>query len=333
MRLFFLLLIMSQSWTVVIRAGCPFLKDKFHSKFPVNTSATSINDSIYSPTTPVAKSFSSRSLKDVKVRPQLAKALATSYETLNQLAKSHIAFIEFKDLDAFFKREHESIPYPTWLTQLQRKAPKNPPQFGSVSSPVSLKKIGEGVRSEVYFFSTSKGNQKQNYYYRPLSPQLISIARKHLAAHTLNQLLSLEYAPITFMAIVNGKLGTVSQEVKGSSLSLETAKISGLEKDGVRAFEFLVGNIEAFNGNYLITKAQKVKVFDHDYAFIPGIMTEYANYMGHVPDKLPSNFLAKLKTLNPDLIKKELSPYLTHGELTSLIFRREVLLIYGALVN
>jgi hypothetical protein len=171
--------------------------------------------------------------------------------------------------------------------------------------------------------------------------------RLTLAAAKLNQFLGLKTVPAQRFAVVNGKLGLVSDFVEGITLPNlnQTKPVQRLREAGslddrshsdAMAFEFLVGNNDAKKADTIVGTDGRVVCVDHNYAFTRGL-TQYFPAEGtlgmQLPEKYTPGFVAAIAPLRRDggnleqrrLFVQTLSPHLTDAEIEATLFRLDII--------
>lgn len=171
--------------------------------------------------------------------------------------------------------------------------------------------------------------------------------RLTLAAAKLNQFLGLRTVPDQRFAVVNGKLGLVSDFVEGVNLPNlnQTKPLQRLREAGslndhshsdAMAFEFLVGNNDAKKADTIVATDGRVVCVDHNYAFTRGL-TQYFPAEGalgmQLPEKYTPGFVAAIAPLRRDGGNLEqrrhfvhtLSPHLTEAEIDATLFRLDII--------
>jgi hypothetical protein len=171
--------------------------------------------------------------------------------------------------------------------------------------------------------------------------------RLSLAAAKLNQFLGLKTVPAQRFAVVNGKLGLVSDFVEGITLPNlnQTKPLQRLREAGslndhshsdAIAFEFLVGNNDAKKADTIVATDGRVICVDHNYAFTRGL-TQYFPAEGtlgmQLPEKYTRGFVAAIAPLRRDggnleqrrQFVETLSPHLTDAEIEATLFRLDVI--------
>lgn len=163
----------------------------------------------------------------------------------------------------------------------------------------------------------------------------LHVLRKTYASSWLNQKLKLDTVPRARFASVNGRFGLLSDFARGD-LPTHTGKTVGFSSEeidpyhlcDVMAFEFLIGNTDVHNGNYHIDSDGRIRVFDHESAFVPGVHYHAWKRIGHeLPFHYNPSFLSALLSLSPEDLKEDLGVFLLPYELEGVLFRRDVILL------
>ena len=184
----------------------------------------------------------------------------------------------------------------------------------------------------------------KTYYLRTIQRDMLdSYTRKvrlELSASTLNQTMGLQVVPKTKLVKVDNVVGSLSESVVGHVIehSRSTDPSRRMEAHG---FEFLVGNVDSLSRNMLVDREGVVKVFDHDFAFVLGIVKTlhhdenaklrlYANseslFGPTLPETYTEEFKAGLRKLTDKQIEKKFEYLLNEDERQALRFRRDILL-------
>ncbi len=211
--------------------------------------------------------------------------------------------------------------------------------LGSDSAPIPSEPI-ERTDGDVQEVTTPKGVK----YFRPMHGAFSEgeKPRKTLAASILNKMVNLKTVAQTKWAKVNGELGTLSDKAPGDRLESAhkpyelLAKADPHSLANATSFEFLAGQKDGHYRNIAIDpKTGEVTVFDHDTAFVAGLVAvtgEHASeqrdmIMGAtLPEKYTSQFVEALKALKPSAVKKKLENVLSEEEIEGVLFRRELML-------
>lgn len=190
-------------------------------------------------------------------------------------------------------------------------------------------------------------DQGKDYYFRPIHGGFSTATqpRKTMATSALNQAMNLSTVPRSRWAKVNNELGSLSDAAPGipfNQIRQFRDVLSQLAEhypeilSDLMAFEFLIGNKDAVRRNTMIDNQNViVKVFDHDNAFLAGLVPikgENSEDQSEVlfgvnlPETYTANFVERLKALTPPKLKALLSPFLSEAEIEGVMFRREIIL-------
>ena len=167
-------------------------------------------------------------------------------------------------------------------------------------------------------------------------------AARTLAAARLNQAMGLNTVPKTKWARVNGRLGSLSDVAPGKELRkpiqtyINKGKIDSESLSNLKAFEFLVANVDGVIRNVHLDQEGKLKMFDHDFAFAEGLIdhkngafkiTEWEKVAGDdLPDFYTQEFINGVERLTPQKIKRSMQYLLSQEEIDGIIFRRKIIL-------
>jgi hypothetical protein len=100
-----------------------------------------------------------------------------------------------------------------------------------------------------------------------------------------------------------------------------------------RAFDNLIANEDRHQGNYLITDDWRIVLIDHSRSFRTSrefteelIFTSDHRDGTMIMRQLPRSFLDRIQTLDFDLLKDLVGPYLTNKEIRSVLMRRDLVI-------
>ena len=151
------------------------------------------------------------------------------------------------------------------------------------------------------------------------------------AAYRLDRLLGLGRVPPSVPRVVKGRAGTVTLWIEGTIME-KTRQSRGLEPpDAFRweqqrrimaVFDNLIGNLDPNLGNILIDQSWTLWFIDHTRAFVTS--TSLPNPGGVT--KCERGFYTRLRELDPEVLRRELEPYLNGAEMDALLARRERIL-------
>jgi hypothetical protein len=150
-----------------------------------------------------------------------------------------------------------------------------------------------------------------------------------LAAYKLDRLLGLNMTPISVTRKYAGKSSCFTwwvDDVLMIELERYSKKIDPPDVEAwnqqlsiVRVFDQLIYNTDRNLGNLVIDKKWQVWMIDHTRAFrINNDLREPRNLT-----KCDRALLQKMRSLNQELLKRELGKHLTDGEIKSLLARRD----------
>lgn len=168
--------------------------------------------------------------------------------------------------------------------------------------------------------------------------------RWEIAAYRLDKYLGLNMIPPTIERRFNGNLGSIQLWV------LAEMDLRKKTKDNIktpsykvyywnratylqRAFDSLIANEDRHMGNVLITDDWKMILIDHSRSFRTSKKFTKKLMFGKNGIKgkklilqLPRNFLEKLRSLTPEIVKGVVDEYLTDKEIETMLVRRDMLL-------
>jgi hypothetical protein len=198
---------------------------------------------------------------------------------------------------------------------------------------VSLRKDGVELRAVFKQLSTDFGitdrtrvlNESDRFEYE-------------LAAYKLDRLLGLDIVPVTVPRTIKGNRGILQFWVD-DSINLRKMLEQKLQPTGwcelapqynlMNVFDFLIHNTDRTQENALITKDWMLVLIDHSRAFPLYLKKPVLLYQGEI--QVPPALAERLKTLNREMLQKELGPYLKRRQIDALLKRRDLLLSkYGA---
>ena len=154
-----------------------------------------------------------------------------------------------------------------------------------------------------------------------------------LAAYRLDRLLGLGMVPVTVPRTINGQKGILQFWVEGS-INLRKMLEQKLQPEGwcpaepqynlMNVFDILIHNTDRTQENALFTKDWTLVLIDHTRAFPTYLKNPVLLYQGEV--QVPPALAERLKTLNREMLQKELGPYLNGRQINALLKRRDRLL-------
>jgi hypothetical protein len=198
---------------------------------------------------------------------------------------------------------------------------------------VTLRKDGVELRAVFKQLSTNFGiaeptralNESDRYQYE-------------LAAYKLDRLIGLDMVPVAVPRTIQGNRGILEFWVD-DSVNLRRMLEQKLVPSGwcelapqynlMNIFDILIGNTDRTQENALFTKDWMLVLIDHTRAFALYQKNPVLLYHGEI--QVPPALAARLKTLNRDILRKELGPFLQRRQIDALLKRRDRLLSeYGA---
>jgi len=154
-----------------------------------------------------------------------------------------------------------------------------------------------------------------------------------LAAYKLDRLLGLGMVPVAVARTINGHRGVLQFWIDGS-INLRQMIERKLQPDGwcpaepqynlMNVFDILIHNTDRTQENALFTSDWTLLLINHTRSFPTHLKNPVLLYHGEV--QVPPALAERLRTLNPDILRKELGPYLHTRQIKALLKRRDRLL-------
>lgn len=135
--------------------------------------------------------------------------------------------------------------------------------------------------------------------------------KRERAAYLANIFLELDLVPPTIIRSVEGEDGSLQQFISDSTVGYNLTEQQQSDeyiiqqKNIMHLFDYIVGNTDRHEGNFLVDKNRKVWAIDHGYAF-------NSNFYGfnfsdlHFPIALSSEFISKIKKFDRSDTRKKL---------------------------
>ena len=193
---------------------------------------------------------------------------------------------------------------------------------------VSLRKDGVELRAVFKQLSTDFGitdrtrvlNESDRFEYE-------------LAAYRLDRLLGLDMVPVTVPRTIKGNRGILQFWID-DSINLRKMLEQKLKPAGwcelapqynlMNVFDFLIHNTDRTQQNALFTKDWTLVLIDHSRAFPLYLKKPVLLYLEEV--QVPAALAERLKTLNREMLREQLGPYLQRRQIDALLKRRDLLL-------
>jgi len=193
---------------------------------------------------------------------------------------------------------------------------------------VSLRKDGVELRAVFKQLSTDFGiadhtralNESDRFEYE-------------LAAYKLDRLLGLDMVPVTVPRTIKGNRGILQFWVD-DSINLRKMLEQKLKPTGwcelapqynlMNIFDFLIGNTDRTQENALFTKDWMLVLIDHTRAF--ALYQKKLALLYQAEIQVPPALAERLKTLNREMLREELGPWLQRRQIDALLKRRDLLL-------
>jgi hypothetical protein len=198
---------------------------------------------------------------------------------------------------------------------------------------VSLRKDGVELRAVFKQLSTDFGiidrtrvlNESDRFEYE-------------LAAYKLDRLLGLDMVPVAVPRTIKGHRGILQFWVD-DSINLRKMLEQQLKPAGwceaapqynlMNVFDYLIANTDRTQENALFTKDWMLVLIDHTRAFALNVKKTVLLYKAEI--QVPPALAERLKSLNREMLDRELGPYLQRRQIDALLKRRDLLLNkYGA---
>ncbi|HZX09902.1 MAG TPA: hypothetical protein VFG01_03055, partial [Acidobacteriota bacterium] len=206
--------------------------------------------------------------------------------------------------------------------------------------------IGEGV-TKPYRLYLKKGDVKNSGCWKNpsgIQKGFLEGWQYEIAAYEMDKLLDLHMIPPTVEREFNGKRGSLQLWITSEMSDLDRME-EGIDipkshvlswnrrKYLMRAFDCLIANEDRTQQNIRYTKDWRMILIDHSRSFRS--KRKYTRNLLYGKDgikekkmirQLPREFILKLKSLNFEVIKQAVGPYLTDKEIQAVLKRRDLLL-------
>ena len=159
-----------------------------------------------------------------------------------------------------------------------------------------------------------------------MDPNSVRVARRTLAESILSSASGLDTVANAKIAEVNFRLGIVSEFVEGKGPRLDDLPADQLAN--LRGINFLSGNVDMHPFNLGLSRVGKLKSFDSDRAFWPGLPQKETllDYGFSVPKLYTRRFVDFVTDLEPARLSALLNANCTPEEIAGVQFRRELIL-------
>ena len=193
---------------------------------------------------------------------------------------------------------------------------------------VTLRKDGLELRAVFKNLSVDTDEQGRN-----ASISLSDRFEYELAAYKLDRLLDLNMIPVTVKRTVNGKSGILQFWIDGAinvrrMLETKTQPAGecdiGPQYNLMNVFDVLIDNTDRTQENALFTRDWTLVLIDHTRAFRTDTGKPRLLYRGEL--RVPPALAERLKTLNRDVLQRELGAYLKKRQIDAILKRRDLLL-------
>jgi hypothetical protein len=282
------------------------------------------------------------------------KVHATSCKAL--LAKLGVEDILSKDpqlraaLDAVLARYSQTGVVEPKLIDLSEPNNKRDPHAVNFYNFRDLLKVREVIKSDKTEDLSLDGKvikvsvtPTRDVYFRPIAlsqnfyPE--RAPRKTIAASILNQMLKLNTVARSFWGQVNDQYGSISEAVLGQKYSIAKKQVDPKSFSNAMAFEFLVANADGVERNFYVDAKGQVQVFDHDLAFMIGLVKSKVDrsedeiiastdaLLGiRLPERYTRELHGALLKLKRSQLDRQLEYLLSYDERDAIMFRRDIIL-------
>jgi hypothetical protein len=189
----------------------------------------------------------------------------------------------------------------------------------------------EGKRGFGVFKNIDEGPVPSKQLDRGVELQFQDSWKTEVAAYELDKLIGLGMVPATVERTIDGKHGSlqffvVSKMDEAERLKKKLSPPNRIAWDQqvakLRLWDNLIYNTDRNMGNLLITEDWKIRLIDHSRTFRPFDQLKDPN----APAIFSRALLAKLETLNEQMLKEHLGKYLTTYQIQGLLKRRDAIL-------
>lgn len=213
---------------------------------------------------------------------------------------------------------------------------------------VNAQKIGEGVTKPWKLFLKDRGDEISGCWKNPRGVQNGHLEgwQYEIAAYQMDKLLGLNMIPPTVEREFDGRRGSLQLWVTPEFSLLDVveqgiplpdknpeATTFNRGKYITRAFDCLIANDDRTQQNILYTKNWRTILIDHSRSFRSTKKYSEKLLYGKNGSKekklfrqLPRSFVAKVRALEYDNIKKAVGPYLTDAEINAILARKKLLI-------
>ncbi len=198
-----------------------------------------------------------------------------------------------------------------------------------ITKPRKLTLERDGVRAHAVFHSIDRRErQVKRLANGQLALHLIDSYRNQVAAYELSRLLGLDSVPPTALREIEGRTGSVQlwvqnamteQKRRDRDLEPPDWTLWNQQKADRWIFDNLINNIDRNTGNTLIDASWNLWLIDHTRSFGMDRQLPYPERI----ESLSKELWAGLTTLEAELVRERLEPYLGKPEIKSLLLRYE----------
>lgn len=151
----------------------------------------------------------------------------------------------------------------------------------------------------------------------------------NIAAYRLDKIMDLNIVPVCVLREIDGKPSAVDWWVDNVMFDEEGRRQKGIEPpdpnywtrqlNTVRDFDQLIYNEDRNQGNLLIDEKWKLWAIDHSRSFRPSPTVRDPKILRRISNKM----LAAMKTLNVQVLRDNLLPFVTEQDIQALLARRD----------
>lgn len=218
--------------------------------------------------------------------------------------------------------------------------------FLLTSDIVSHEDIGEGITKPKKLYLKKGEVERQAVWKNPKGVQrgFLEGWNYEIAAYRMNKFLGLDMVPPTVERKFRTRKGSLQLWVdleynelirNKENIPIPDDKVEQWEKAAylARAFDSLIANVDRTQQNIRYTADWRLILIDHSRSFrSKRTYTDQLLYGLHGLRrlrpflKLPNSFVAKIRLLNYDRIKKIVGSYLTYDEINAVLKRKKLIL-------
>ena len=270
----------------------------------------------------------------------LTDLLQSIYNRIAQLGKS------IQDLKGSLDSLNANIE--DKITKLTNKISEFSSEIGVTQTKhiETLKDIGEGVTKPLRLYMKMDGKEDQGCWKNPKGKQQGHLEgwQYEIAAYRMDKLMELKMIPPTVERDYDGKPGSLQYwvvkkysllDIMEEKIGMPRSKVDNFDKMKfiTRAFDSLIGNEDRTQQNILLTADWRVLLIDHSRSFRSSRKFTRRLMYGKngiksqkLFERLPRDFVEKIKALNFEDIKNAVGPYLNEKEIEAILKRRDLII-------